>query len=252
MDKIFKALSDPSRREILDIVINRPGITVNEITEHFNFTRFAVMKHLKILEEIELIVPKKTGKFKKLYINVMPIQTVYDRWISKYSAIWAQNLSSLKLKLEGKETNMNDLNLKQVFVTYIKSSKEKVWQALTSAELTPQYYYNSVIQSDLKVGSKIEYIIKEESGIEKIAVAGELLEIEPFNKLCHSFRFPNSNDPLSRVTFTLEEQDNMVKLTVLHDQFENENDTFKSVSEGWPLILSGLKTYLETGKTMHK
>jgi uncharacterized protein YndB with AHSA1/START domain/predicted transcriptional regulator len=252
MDKIFKALSDPSRREILDIVKNRPGITVNEITEHFNFTRFAVMKHLKILEETELIVPQKSGKFKKLYINVMPIQTIYDRWISKYSAIWAQNLSSLKLKLERKETNMNQAYLKHVFVTYIKSTREKVWQALTSAELTPHYYYNSDIHSDLKVGSKIEYIVKEESGKERIAVAGEVLEIEPNKKLCHSFQFPNSDDPLTRVTFTLEEQDNLVKLTVLHDQFEEETDTYKSVSEGWPLILSGLKTFLETGKTMQQ
>ena len=99
MDKIFKALSDPSRREILDIVKNRQGITVNEITEHFDFTRFAVMKHLKILEEAGLIVPRKEGKYKKLFINVMPIQTIYDRWISNYSELWAKKLSKFNMFL---------------------------------------------------------------------------------------------------------------------------------------------------------
>lgn len=250
MDKIFKALADPSRREILDIVKNRPGITVNEITEHFNFTRFAMMKHLKILEEVELIVPRKEGKFKKLYINVMPIQMVYDRWISRYSAIWAKNLSSFKYKLEQEEVSMTEQNLKHVFVTYIKSSRTKVWQALTSGELTKNYYYGSVLKSDLKVGSKIEYILKDEAGKESVAVSGEILEIIPDKKLCHSFQFPDYKDPLSRVTYELEDVDNMVKLTVTHDQFAEESETYNSVVEGWPLILSGLKTYLETGNTL--
>jgi len=250
MDRIFKALSDPSRREILDIVKNKTGITINEITEHFDFSRFAVMKHLKILEEVELIVPRRKGKFKKLYMNVMPIQLIYDRWISKYSAIWAQSLSSLKLKLEQKEVGMSEQNLKHVFITYIKASKEKIWDALTNGELTRHYYYDSVLRTDLKVGSKIEYVIKDETGKERIAVTGEILELEPNSRLSHSFLFPQNRDPLSRVTFELEEVDNLVKLTVIHDQFEKETETYRSVSQGWPLILSGLKTYLETGKTL--
>lgn len=250
MNKIFKALSDPNRREILDIIKNSPGITVNEIAEHFDFTRFAVMKHLKILEEAELVVPRKSGKFKKLYINVMPIQTVYDRWISKYSAMWAQSLSSFKYKLEAKEVQMSEENLQHIFITYIKTSREKVWKALTSGELTRHYYYGSVLRSDLKVGSKIEYVIKDENGIINTPVVGEILEIEENKKLSHSFHFHGNSDPLSRVTFNLEDVDNMVKLTLIHDKFESKTETYNSVSQGWPFILSGLKTYLETGEAI--
>ncbi len=145
---------------------------------------------------------------------------------------------------------MSEQNLKHVFITSIKTSKEKVWKALTSGELTQHYYYGSVVRSDLKVGSRIEYVVKDEEGNESIAVAGEVLELEPNKRLSHSFHFHENNDPLSRVTFDLEEVDNMVKLTLTHDQFEGETETYKSVSQGWPFILSGLKTYLETGKTL--
>ena len=175
---------------------------------------------------------------------------IYDRWISKYSAVWAQSLSSLKLKLEQKEFSMSEQNLKHVFITYIKASKEKIWEALTNGELTQHYYYGSVLRTDLKVGSKIEYLIKDEAGNESIAVAGEILEIEPKSRLSHSFHFPENSDSLSRVTFELEEVDNIVKLTVTHDQFKEETETYRSVSQGWPLILSGLKTYLETGNML--
>ncbi|NIV11000.1 MAG: helix-turn-helix domain-containing protein, partial [Aliifodinibius sp.] len=136
MDKIFRALSDPSRRKILDIVKNNPGINVNDITEFFDFSRYAVMKHLKILEDTELIISQRSGKFKKLYINVMPIQLIYDRWISQYSEMWAKNLSSLKHSLEQEDFTMSQTNPRHVFVVYIKSTKEKVWEALTNPEKT--------------------------------------------------------------------------------------------------------------------
>lgn len=100
MDKIFKALADKNRRKILDIVTDNSGINVNELSEHFEFSRFAVMKHIKILEDVELIVSVKNGKNKNLYINVMPLHTIYDRWISKYEAKWAKNISDFKTKLE--------------------------------------------------------------------------------------------------------------------------------------------------------
>ena len=100
MDKIFNALAAPSRRKILDIVKNHAGINVNELTEHFEFSRYAVMKHLKILEEAELILSRRSSRYKTLYINAVPIQTIYDRWISKYSALWTKNLAELKYQLE--------------------------------------------------------------------------------------------------------------------------------------------------------
>lgn len=250
MDKIFRALSDPSRRKILDIVKNDPGINVNKISEYFDFTRYAVMKHLNILEEAELIVPQRVGKFKKLYINVMPIQMVYDRWISKYSELWAKNLSSLKHSLEKEDTAMSQQNLSHVFVLYIKTKKEKLWEALTDPEKTRQYFYGTAIKSDLKKGSTIEYKSTDREGKENIALFGEITEVVPYKRLVHTFNFPGNDDKTTRAVYEIEEVDSGVKLTLTHDQFPEVNETYKSVGEGWPFILSGLKTLLETGKPL--
>ena len=244
-DKTFKALADPSRRLILDIVKNKLGININEVSDNFEFSRFAVMKHIKILEEAELIVHKREGKFKKLYINVMPIQAIYDRWISKYSGLWAKGLTSLKYQLE-KEGEMTDKELKHVFVLYIKTTKKKLWEALTNSELTLQYYYGMAVNSDFTEGSKIEYHGKNKEGKDHIPVAGEIIEAVPYEKLVHSFWFPEADDKPSRVQYDIEEAEGIIKLTLTHDGFETETETFKSVVQGWPLILSGLKTLLET------
>ena len=250
-DDIFKALADPSRRKVLDIAKQNPGITVNEMTDQFDFTRYAVMKHLKILEDCSLIVSKKEGKFRMLYMNAVPIQTIYDRWISKYSAHFAGSLTKLKYQLE-KGDEMSNQNPEYVFVVYIKSTIEKVWEALTNKEMTKQYYYGMELKSDLKEGSKIEYHGKNKEGEHYIPVAGEIVEIIPNKKLSHTFTFIHSDDKPSRATYEIEESEGLVKLTLTHDQFEGETETYNSVREGWPLILSGLKTYLETNEPINK
>ena len=248
MDKIFNSLAAPSRRNILDIVKNNPGIHVNKLTEHFDFSRYAVMKHLKILEEAELILSKRSSRYKTLYINAIPIQTIYDRWISKYSALWTKNLSALKYQLEEENIIMTQTNLKHIFVIYIRTTKEKLWDALTNPEMTSQYYYGSKIKSQFTVGSSIEYLLENESGIEYAAVYGEIIEIEKNKKLVHSFRFKSNDDKPSKATFEIEEVEQGVKLTLTHDSFESETVTYNEVTQGWPLIISGLKSVLETGK----
>ena len=250
MDKIFKILADKSRRQILDLVKNKPGINVNELTECFEFSRFAVMKHLKLMEEAELIISRKSGKNKLLYINAMPIQYIYDRWISKFSQAWASELSELKYSLEMEGNKMEAEKLQHIFVTYIKTTKEKLWEALTNGEFTKKYYYNTELLSDLKPGSEIKYLHIDENGNETYPVKGKILEYEPLKKISHSFEFHNNNDKPSRVTFEIEEAGSSVKLTLTHDGFEEKTETFNSVVEGWPFILSGLKTFLETGNTL--
>lgn len=245
MEKVFKALSDKNRREMLDIIKSNPGITVNELTEHFSFTRYGVMKHLKILEDAELFTYVRKGKFKKMYINVMPVQTIYDRWISKYSAIWANNLSQLKYKLEtGIEMSKSDK--KQVYVTYIKTTKEKLWEALTTGEITKQYFYNTELTGEIKAGGKIEYVSLDDEGNKKSPVVGTVLEVIPYKKFEHRFSFPGYDESPSRVTYEIEEADGVVKLTLTHDQFDENAKSFEETQGGWPFILSGLKTLLET------
>ncbi|MGB5160583.1 MAG: ArsR family transcriptional regulator [Thermoanaerobaculia bacterium] len=90
---------------MLDILKESPGCNVNEVSEFFDMTRIAVMKHLRVLEEADLVVSKKRGRARHLYFNVVPIQMVYDRWSTEYSALWARSMTRLKYKIESEEEN---------------------------------------------------------------------------------------------------------------------------------------------------
>ena len=100
MDLVFKALADGNRRTMLDLIRDQPGINVNELSSHFEFSRYATMKHLKVLEEAELVVARREWKEKQLYLNATPLQTIYDRWISGYTQKWATSLAKLKHRAE--------------------------------------------------------------------------------------------------------------------------------------------------------
>lgn len=102
-DALFHALANPARRKILDIVRASPGCSVNELAAHFEMSRIGVMKHLRLLERAELILSVKEGRTRQLYFNVMPIRTIYDRWTDEYSDLWADRLSQLKARIEGRE-----------------------------------------------------------------------------------------------------------------------------------------------------
>lgn len=103
MERVFKALADESRRRILDIVKANAGISVNGVADHFAFSRFAVMKHLRVLEDADLLKLERDGRQKKIYINAIPIQMIYDRWLSDFSRHWAGGLTRLKYELEGEQ-----------------------------------------------------------------------------------------------------------------------------------------------------
>lgn len=100
MDNVFHALASGPRRRILDILRQTPGANVNDVCGYFEMSRIGVMKHLKVLEEAELVVSQKEGRTRRLYFNVVPIQLIYDRWTSEYSALWARRLTSLKFLVE--------------------------------------------------------------------------------------------------------------------------------------------------------
>jgi predicted transcriptional regulator len=102
MDAVFRALASPSRRRILDIVKNHPGANVNEVSAFFETSRIAVMKHLRILEEANLIHSEKRGRDRRLYFNAVPIQLIYDRWTTEYSALWASRMTRVKHRVESK------------------------------------------------------------------------------------------------------------------------------------------------------
>ena len=103
-DLVFKALADPTRRHLLDRLFERDGRTLTELESGLEMTRFGVMKHLKVLEEAELVVTLKKGREKLHYLNPVPIRLIHDRWIDKYRERQVSALADLKAELEGKET----------------------------------------------------------------------------------------------------------------------------------------------------
>ena len=100
MDALFQALAHPHRRQILDILKSEPGSTVTEVCAYFDTSRIAVMKHLRVLEDAQLLISEKVGRERRMYHNSVPIQMMYDRWTSEYSALWSSRLAQIKYQVE--------------------------------------------------------------------------------------------------------------------------------------------------------
>ena len=205
-------------------------------------TRFGVMKHLKVLEDAGLVVTKKRGREKLHFLNPVPIRLVHDRWVSKYAEPWAATLTGLKRELEEK-------TMEKVFEIYIKATPERLWEAITSSELRQKYNFGMGVESDWTPGSR--YTAVHEGAPGPLA-EGENLEVEPPRRLVQSFHALWGEDVAaegtSRVTWEIEAVGDSCRLVVTHDQLaEDAND---QLFGGWPMILSGLKTLLETGETL--
>ncbi len=107
MDAVFQALAHESRRHMLDIVKEEPGIGVGALAAAFDVSRIAVMKHLAVLEEAGLIVSEKDGRTRRLYFNAAPIQMIHDRWTTDYSAYWAGQMTRIKYLAEARDADSN-------------------------------------------------------------------------------------------------------------------------------------------------
>lgn len=99
-DNLFAALAHASRRRILDLLTENPGITVKALASHFDVSRIMVLKHLRALEDCDLVLSKREGRERRLYFNSVPIQEVYDRWTDRYSAFWAARVTDIKSRVE--------------------------------------------------------------------------------------------------------------------------------------------------------
>lgn len=99
-DQLFQALAHQARRQMMDLLQEAPGLTVAALASHFDISRIAVMKHLKVLETANLVLSKKSGRERHLFFNPVPIQMVYDRWTNKYGAFWSARLVDLKQRIE--------------------------------------------------------------------------------------------------------------------------------------------------------
>jgi uncharacterized protein YndB with AHSA1/START domain len=241
MDEVFKALADPTRRRLLDQLFREDGQTLSALEGRFKMTRFGVMKHLGQLEEAGLVVTRRRGREKLHFLNPVPIRLVHDRWVSKYAEPWAAALSQLKNTMEAR--------VEKIFEIYIKTTPERLWEAITDGEMRSTYNFGVRIDSDWTPGSRYE---TRHPSNPAILSEGTNIEVDPPRRLVQSMKFLWSDDVKSegpsRVTWEIEPVGDSCHLTVTHDELRD--GASEEVYGGWPMVLSGLKTLLETGERL--
>jgi uncharacterized protein YndB with AHSA1/START domain/DNA-binding transcriptional ArsR family regulator len=259
MDAVFKALADETRRGLLDELFQENGQTLSALEARLPMTRFGVMKHLRVLEEAGLVTTQRRGREKLHFLNPVPIRLVHDRWVSKYAEPWAATLSGLKTYLEGDmmekvktvswaEGTAPVAAGTAVFEVFIKTTPERLWDAITDPEQRKKYSFGVETHSDWTPGSDYAASVP---GIVDIA-AGQNVEVEPPRLLVQTFDALWSDEVkaqgTTRVTWEVEPVGTSCRLTVTHDQLPP--DANAELYGGWPMILSGLKTLLETGELL--
>jgi uncharacterized protein YndB with AHSA1/START domain/DNA-binding transcriptional ArsR family regulator len=252
MEPVFRALADPNRRRLLDCLFERDGQTLTELSESLpGMTRFGVMKHLRILEDAGLVSVRRAGREKRHFLNPVPIRLIHDRWIGKFRRGRAAALAELKLDLE-EDMNATDTRPAQVYTVYIRAPRQRVWDAITKPEFTRRYFFGSEPSSTWKPGDRLLWT---ENGSGRDLVDGEIIECDPPHRLVHTW-IVKYDDTLtaegpSRLTWELEEENGVTKLTAVHDEFPAGSKVYDNVAGGWPLVLSGLKSLVETGAPLY-
>jgi uncharacterized protein YndB with AHSA1/START domain/DNA-binding transcriptional ArsR family regulator len=261
MDEVFRALADPSRRRLLDSLNRRNGQSLRELCAGLDMARQSVSKHLSILADANLVTVVWHGREKLHYLNAAPIGEIAERWISHYDRQRVTALSDLKKALEGTPMNKPEF----VYTTYISTTPERLWQALTEPAFTRQYWDGLAFESDWQAGSEMTVHLK--GGVTIADPAQVVLEANPYRRLSYTWHtftpqwaasYGLSDEYLakvaaerrSKVTFDIEpagEAGELVKLTVVHDGFDSGSTVLEGISQGWPRLLSELKTLLETG-----
>jgi uncharacterized protein YndB with AHSA1/START domain/DNA-binding transcriptional ArsR family regulator len=258
MDEVFKALADPSRRRLLDRLNVRNGQTLRELCAGLAMARQSVSKHLAVLEAANLVSTRRQGREKLHFLNPVPINAIAERWMTRYDRARVNALADLKHALE-----IQPMDTSFVYTTYINSTPERLWAALTDPAFTKLYWGVSLV-SDWNVGSTVTW------ELEKVTIADDeqvVLASDPPRRLSYTwhtitpefvaaygddpeFLAKASAEPRSTITFDIESVGGLVKLTVTHDGFDPGSTVLAGISEGWPPIIASLKTMLETGEPL--
>ena len=240
MEDVFKALADDTRRRLLDALLAEDGQNLSGLEQRFEMSRFGIAKHLRILEAAGLIVTRRAGREKLHYLNPVPIRQVHDRWVTKYTEPLSAALTQLKQDME-RDT------MRKEFEIYIKTTPEKLWAAITDPAQRQKYSFGVVVESDYTPGSPYRGL-----GRGHVIIDGTNLEVAPPRRLVQSYNARWSDEVAaagtSRVTMEIEQIGDSCRLTVTHDDLPE--DANPQLYGGWPMILSGLKTWLETGEVL--
>jgi DNA-binding transcriptional ArsR family regulator/uncharacterized protein YndB with AHSA1/START domain len=261
LDEVFRALSDPSRRRLLDRLNQRNGQTLRELCAGLDMARQSVSKHLAILADANLVTTVRRGREKLHYLNAAPISDIAERWISRYDQQRVDALSDLRKALEGTAMGKPEF----VYTTYIRTTPEQLWRGLTDPAFTRRYW-GLAYESDWAAGSAFT-IRLDRGGVAIADPAQVILESDPYRRLAYAWHTFTPGwaaaygisdeqlaqfaaEPRSKVTFDIEPLGDYVRLTVVHDGFEAGSAVLPGVSQGWPLLLSSLKSLLETGDVL--
>ncbi len=246
MSPTFRALSDPSRRILLDRLFERDGQTLGELCKHLpEMTRFGVMRHLGVLEEAGLVIVRRDGRAKRHFLNPVPIRLLHDRWISKYAEPVVGAMTALKHHLE---TPMSTID--HVYSVVIQAPRERVWQAITDGDETSRYYYGTRVASTWEVGADLAYTYPDGS----TAADGTVLEVDPPALLRMSFHARwdpeiEAEGPVE-MAWVLEARGDGTHLTVTTSGLVDGSRTAADFAGGIVYIVSGLKTLIETGQPL--
>jgi uncharacterized protein YndB with AHSA1/START domain len=241
VEMVFRALADPTRRALLDALFVEDGQSLVALTARHQMTRIAIAKHLRLLEEAGLVVSRRRGREKLHFLNSVPIRLIHERWVSKYTGQWAAGLAGLKRELEQP--------MEKVFEIYIRTTPERLWDAITDPAIRARYHFGAGVDSDWTPGSTYALV---HPGADGPLAEGENLVVEPPRRLVQTMHTLWSDEAeregTSRVTWEIEPVADSCRLTVTHDQLRDGAP--EELYGGWPMILSGLKTWLETGQTL--
>ncbi|MFN3226981.1 MAG: ArsR/SmtB family transcription factor [Hyphomicrobiales bacterium] len=249
VDAIFKALGDETRRQLLDELRQNDGQTLGALekamAKHVTMTRFGIMKHLKVLEDASLVVTRKSGRFKHHYLNVVPLQEAIDRWMEPLLVKpAARGMLDLKAQLE-RDTAMSDSKPDFVMSTFIHTSQDALWDALTDADANQQF--NFLAGSCERDGNQLIYRTPD-NGLMLICTETHL---EPKTRIESTFEphwaGPDVDLEPSRFVYLIEPHAAFCKLTLEHYNIPADQE---GVADGWNRTLAGLKTWMETGKAV--
>ena len=240
MDEVFKALADPTRRGLLDELFRQDGQTLSELEGRLPMTRFGVMKHLRVLEDAGLVATRRRGREKLHFLNPVPIRLIHDRWVSKYAEPWAAALSGAQARARGADDGAGLRDLHQ-------DDTGALWEAITDPKLRAQYSFGVETHSDWTPGSAYE--AGPPAGSRSRAArtsrstrrAGSCRPTRRAGATTSRPRGP-------RVTWEIEPVGDSCRLVLIHDRLPE--DANAELYGGWPMILSGLKTLLETGESL--
>lgn len=244
-DAVFKTLADPTRRRLLDLLHADNGQKLGALCAHLEMSRQAATQHLDLLEAANLISTVRRGREKLHYLNPVPIHEIQARWIEKFEQPRLHLLTDIKGRLENQLTPKPAF----VYVIYIATTAEKLWQALTDPDLTAQYWDDRNV-SDWKVGSSWEHRAASRNGPADgtVLVVGTILESDPPRRLVNTWALPGSAGVRSKVSFDIEPVGDSVRLTVTHEDLDEAG--LADASSGWAAVLSSLKSFVETGRAM--